>query len=413
MNYFTLGMAGMGAALGFAASIGQAETPRPVSVSALLQPARLLSDEAGLPATSLPEPPMPNTLAMPPWLLPTAPNQLDTKVNEYGVQLATATEVIPRRAAALYAQAEKLAAHARSRADLSRVIELCVEGLAEQPGNELKLQFGRLAAWAYNHRGEHLIDEGDERAAFDDFTRAINVEPSCWSAYQNRAITYATYGQHEEALRDFATAIELNPDAAGPYRNRSELQIQLGRWQAAEEDLSAAIARAPNDGDLRCRRGEVYQRLNRPDLAAREFDSAVALGSESASTLAYRAGLAAKNGNYDQAIIDYDAALRLDPYHAATYQGVAWLLATCPEERYRDPPKALEAARRAQRFGAANDPAALDSVAAAHANAGDYAAAVQYARQAVAVASPPLRTEIERRLALYSAGQPYRSGVSR
>ena len=375
--------------------------------AAELQQPALFMPGAAVPALP-PEPPMPDVLAMPPWLRPAAPADLDDGASDLGVRLATATIAVPRRAAALFAQAEKLAAEADTHGDLTDILKLCDAGLAGQPSEELRRQLGRLAGWAYNLRGELLIDEGDERAAFDDFTRAINSDAGCWSAYQNRAITYATYGQHDDALRDFATAIELNPEAAGAYRNRAELHAQLGRWRAAEEDLSAAIALAPNDGDLRSLRGEMYERQGKTDLAAAEFDAAIALGSESASALARRAALAAQSRNYNQAIADYDQALRLDPYHAATYQGVAWLLATCPDERYRDPQKALEAARRAQRFGLANEPALLDTVAAAHANAGNYAAAVEQAQQAAALAAPSLRAEIERRIELYRVRQPYR-----
>src|SRR5690606_358474 len=115
----------------------------------------------------------------------------------------------------------------------------------------------------------------------------------------------------------------------------------------------------------------------------------------------------AQRGNYDQAIVSYDAALRRDPYHAATYQGVAWLLATCPEARYRDAQKGLEAARRAQRFGSPNDPTILDTLAAANANAGDFKLAAIYAEQAIKLAEPPLRSEIERRLKLYRNREPY------
>jgi tetratricopeptide (TPR) repeat protein len=153
-----------------------------------------------------PLPPAPDVLALPPWLLPAAPANLSGGANDLGIRLAAATSPVPRRAAALYAQAEKLAAGASSRGQLTDIIKLCEAGLRGQPSDELRRQLSRLAGWAFNLRGEHLIDDGDERAAFDDFSRAISYDPACWSAYQNRAITYATYGQHEDALRDFAVS---------------------------------------------------------------------------------------------------------------------------------------------------------------------------------------------------------------
>lgn len=375
----------------------------------LRQPERLVPDSSDPGVTRLP--PVPTTpagLALPPWLLPDAPAELDGKAFDRRVQLATANVPVPRRAAALYAQAEKLATAAPSRENLTAIIQLCTLGQNSEPGAELELQLGRLAGWAFNLRGEMFIEDGDERAAFDDFSSAIRCDGNCWSAYHNRAITYATYGQREEALQDFAAAARLCPDAIEVYRNRAELYLQLGDVPAALDDLSNAIARSEHDGNLRSLRGDLYQRLGNPDRAAREYDAALERGCESVSVLAHRATLAAARGDYSQATVDYDTALARDPYHAATYRGVAWLLATCPDERFRDAAKALEAARRAQRFGRPNDPHVLDALAAAHASAGDYASAVQIAKQAAVLAAQPLRTAIEQRLELYRQDQPHR-----
>lgn len=391
------------------ASKNSAQEAPPVNVPELRQPERILPDGAGSEARRLPPVPTPDGLQLPPWLLPDAPAKLGGGIVDSNVKLATAASPVPRRAAALYAQAEKFAVGAKTHGELTVIIDLCKAARNGQPSDELNSQLNRLCAWAYNRRGEVFISDGDERAAFDDFSRAIACDKDCWSAFHNRAVTYATYGQKQDALNDFAEALRINPEAVEVYRNRAELNLQMDNLQAAIDDLTLAIARSAGDGDLRSLRGDVYHRMGKPDLAAREYDSAVELGSESASTLAHRALLAARAGDFDRATIDYDTALERDPYHAETYRGVAWLLATCPDVRYRDESKALEAAKRAQRFGAANDPSILDAVAAAHANAGDFDAAIQYAEQAATLATHAERNAILERISRYRDGQPYRS----
>jgi tetratricopeptide (TPR) repeat protein len=50
---------------------------------------------------------------------------------------------------------------------------------------------------------------------------------------------------------------------------------------------------------------------------------------------------------YRQALAGYRAVLDLDPNRVTTLNNLAWLLATCPDEQLRDPPRALELAKKA------------------------------------------------------------------
>jgi tetratricopeptide (TPR) repeat protein len=50
---------------------------------------------------------------------------------------------------------------------------------------------------------------------------------------------------------------------------------------------------------------------------------------------------------YCQALAGYQGVLDLDPKRVPTLNNLAWLLATCPDARLRDPPRAVELARQA------------------------------------------------------------------
>src|SRR5213595_2813860 len=75
------------------------------------------------------------------------------------------------------------------------------------------------------------------------------------------------------------------------------------------------------------------------------------------------------SAEYDKAIADYDEAIRLDPKYALPYNGFAWLLGTCPQVSFRDGKKAINYAIKAWELS--KDPAFLDTLAAAYAEAGD------------------------------------------
>jgi serine/threonine-protein kinase len=111
---------------------------------------------------------------------------------------------------------------------------------------------------------------------------------------------------------------------------------------------------------------------------------------------------------YAGAIADWGVALNLDPDHAWTASQLAWLLATCPDGRQRDGPRAVRFARRACEAREWKDAASLATLAAAHAECGEFPDAVRRQEEAVNRASGPQKEFYAYLLRLYRSGEPYR-----
>ena len=127
--------------------------------------------------------------------------------------------------------------------------------------------------------------------------------------------------------------------------------------------------------------------------------------------LAYGArGLARERlGQYERAIADDTEAIRLSPKDAEFHNGLAWLLATCPEGRFRDGPGAIQHATTACELTKWHDSCWLDTLAAAYAEAGKFDKAVEFQQRAVDLAMKPADKEAYRgHLKLYQEGKPYR-----
>ena len=85
---------------------------------------------------------------------------------------------------------------------------------------------------------------------------------------------------------------------------------------------------------------------------------------------------------YDRAIADATRALEINPYYSVGANQLAWMLATCPDPRYRDGTRAVALAEKVvQRFPEANF---MDTLAAAYAEAGNMEVAVRVQQMAVA-----------------------------
>jgi hypothetical protein len=104
--------------------------------------------------------------------------------------------------------------------------------------------------------------------------------------------------------------------------------------------------------------------------------------------------------------------LQLQPNDPPALRRVAWVLATSPDAALRDGAEALAFAVRALELSGGKDAQALDALAAAYAEKGQFANATLTARRAQARAAqqnqPALARDIAARLALYEAGQPFR-----
>ena len=85
--------------------------------------------------------------------------------------------------------------------------------------------------------------------AFEDFSRAIDIDPSRADAYLGRANTLNTMGRYEESLPDYNRALEIDPELANAYANRGSAHSQTGQYQKAIADYERALELDPEIDD--------------------------------------------------------------------------------------------------------------------------------------------------------------------
>jgi tetratricopeptide (TPR) repeat protein len=100
--------------------------------------------------------------------------------------------------------------------------------------------------------------------------------------------------------------------------------------------------------------------------------------------ISYSGGVdAAAAGKYAEALMRYEKAIRLDPLFPWSANNLAWVLATCPDEKLRDGHRAIEFARQAIKVPKVEVPDFINTLAATYAAAGDFDAAVRLCRKSV------------------------------
>jgi tetratricopeptide (TPR) repeat protein len=128
------------------------------------------------------------------------------------------------------------------------------------------------------------------------------------------------------------------------------------------------------------------------------------------------AGTAADQANrYAEALDYFQRGLKIAPHHDLLLDNFAWFRATCPDATYRNGTEAVRFAKEACELAHWKDSAFIDTLAAARAESGDFAAAAATEQRTLSEKDGERieRSAAEARLQLYSRRQPYRAKSGR
>jgi tetratricopeptide (TPR) repeat protein len=193
----------------------------------------------------------------------------------------------------------------------------------------------------------------------------------------NRGGTHLENGKLDQAIADYTEAIQLKPDFILAFLNRGTAHRKKGEFDLAIADYSKAIQLRADLYDAYTLRGICY----------------------------------ARKGQFEEAVADYTKALKKKP-HYLTYLGLARILATSKNDKYRNGKRALELAEKAVLFHRNAD--SLDTLAAAYAEAGKFKEAIETQEEALDLLKNqgPFRQKdlapYDRHLQAYKSNKPWR-----
>lgn len=326
---------------------------------------------------------------------------------------------------ALYTRSQQ----AQSVIEFNSVIEGCRNIMGDSTRQLSERAYAKkLLSWAANRRGEMRSDMAGEmvrsqqleeaqkldQSATEDFLLSIEHDPARWRAHHNLGIAYALAGAIDEAIGSFTTTLELNPKFVDAYHNRGEMQLRRKDIAAAIEDFTRAIQLDPKDAGLVVARGNARLAQGETEAALADFQSAMSLAPESSQNATLFADTCQSLGRWKEAAEAYQKGIRLDPNHVRCLQNAAWMMATCPEEFYRDPPTALKTIEKAMQCveGGAG-PNLMHVYGVVQAANGEFAAAVATLNEAIQLTSDPsLRREIAEHRKLFERKKPFVQSAS-
>jgi tetratricopeptide (TPR) repeat protein len=159
-------------------------------------------------------------------------------------------------------------------------------------------------------------------------------------------------------------------------------------------------------------RGNCWRRRREYDRAIKDLDEAIRVDPQLSISYTNRGRTWLDRKEYDKASKDFNRAIRLDPDNPSTYETIAWLFATDPEARVRDGKRAIHLATTACELTNWNSSGALDTLAAAYAEDGQFDVAILFQMKSLedSTVPSPARDDFRRRLERYKQKKPYREG---
>ena len=288
-------------------------------------------------------------------------------------------------------------------------------------GELAKVHVEIVESWNSDEIKYGRVWQSDELKAYH---QSIARDPENAKSYFARGNILFKRNEYEVAYEDFCKAIELDPQLACAYRERGRLH-RLGipkeenKLQLAMADFNRALQLDATDASSFSYRGHLRSALGDYHKAMDDHEASLRLAPEDATSYLNRAGVYFAVGEYERSRQDYEKAVSLRPDVGFYHFHIAQFFAACPDEKYRDGKLAIEHAKRSfsldkwysdQKVRKSTTEyrhnATQDVLAAAYAEAGEFNEAISLIKHLLE--EYPGSPEWSKKLSLYRSHKPFR-----
>jgi tetratricopeptide (TPR) repeat protein len=219
-----------------------------------------------------------------------------------------------------------------------------------------------------------------------------------------------TYWRNSETLFTRALAVVRDNDVA--ENNLGIVRLQQGRLDEAIALLQAAVNLRPDNSPAQENLAKALLQKGRVDAALIHYRKLMDLQPENIEVHNIVGTVLVQRGWLKAGMEEWEKVLAIQPDNGNALNNLAWVLATAPDDSVRDGAKAVQLAERAMHISGGRVPLVFRTLAAAYAENGRFADAVQTAKRGIEVANNQgnfgLAAELQESITNYEAGRPLR-----
>lgn len=264
---------------------------------------------------------------------------------------------------------------------------------------------------AHNNLGLVLQQKGQHDEAIAHLQKSLELNPNKFEIQNNLGYSLSMSSRLRDAFPYLEKAVEMNPNYAAVHYNLGNALLRSGRVAEAIAQLQRAVELDPTYVPALSNLGSAFLQTGQLDESLAHLQKALEIDPDYKPAHFNLANTLLQMRRIEEAVSHLQRVLEIDPADAEAQKNMAWVLATCPNPRFRDGAKAVELAERASKAGSKN-PVVGATLAAAYAEVGRFPDAVATAEMALQLAmnsgnlamADLLRSHLE----FYRAEQPFR-----
>lgn len=160
----------------------------------------------------------------------------------------------------------------------------------------------------------------DYEEALDAFTRATELDPDFWEAYENRGLILMDLGRYRDAAETFEAEAALIEDLVGrdwPVEPRIEVYLNIGKARALAGDVSGAteafgtmLQLDPENVEARANLAALNVQVGEPDTARQFVQELLVLSQNDVGALSVLAQIAKDTGDMQLAEYLWEKAIQ-------------------------------------------------------------------------------------------------------
>ena len=256
-----------------------------------------------------------------------------------------------------------------------------------------------------------LVEEGEVDEAINHYDETVRLFPRGERGHSRLAAALSAAGRLDEAIAQWGEAIRVAPEHWSSHLGLANTLLAAGDPAGAAAECNEILDHEPGAADAVVTLGMALLAQGNAEEAVFQLERAVRLDPRHPQAQ-FQLGLALNDAGRSQNALDHlNVAVRLQPDSVPILWNTAWILATCPDPLVRDGARAVDLAKKAVDLSKGQNLLALDALAAALAETGDFAAAVDVAWQASIAAVSQNQVELSdalaQRVRLYRQSLPY------
>lgn len=253
---------------------------------------------------------------------------------------------------------------------------------------------------------QQRLDEAQQ-----EYRHVLELRPRRADTHCRLADVLADLEQPDEAAAEYRLALKYDEEMSDAHKGLGIVLARKQKYAEAQQSLRRAAELQPFDASVWFQLG-MSQRLAGDAVAAgQSFREAIERRRDDADSLLQLGILEEERGRESAAVGYYRRAVTARPNLPAALNNLAWLLATSPQSGVRNGKEAVKTALTVCHLTGNGVYGLLDTLAAAYAEAGKFAEAVEAAQRAAELADQAGQTDeaeqIRTRLKLYENKQPF------